>query len=99
MMKTAYVAICKWLTEKSDHHRRKEHLKKYGCDIKCPHCDQWFSLSGRNHKHEIVDRPDWGIIVECGECSWTSYWNLTAAPVPLRCDVSGNPISSRKDKE
>lgn len=71
---------------------KKEHMKQYGTDIKCPNCNEWFSTSSIKHNHNHVDPQPWfGSHVRCGQCGHDSYWNLMIAPVAIRCDEKGNP--------
>lgn len=83
-----YEKIFKWSRKKV----REEKLNKYGTDIKCPNCKEWFSVSGVDHKHEHVSEPEFGFHVKCGQCEHESYWNAVAAPVLLNCDEKGNPL-------
>ena len=86
------IKLWKWLYTLSRKKVKQEHLNKYHCDIKCPNCNEWFSISGVNHKHEHISEPDFGFHVRCGQCGHDSYWNAVAAPVLLRCDERGMPL-------
>lgn len=67
---------------------KEAHLIKNGCDIKCPNCNEWFSVSGIEYKH--TQESVWfGSSCICGQCNHKSYWNMIAAPVPLLCNESG----------
>lgn len=67
---------------------QENHLTKWGCDLKCPSCDEWFSVSAVEYKH--THEAIWfGSICTCGQCKHKSYWNMMAAPVPLLCDENG----------
>ena len=72
----------------------KDHLKNHKCDIKCNKCKEWYSVSGVEFKHQIKSL-DFGYSTVCGKCGEKSYWNSIAAPVPLLCDESGNPIGHK----
>lgn len=70
---------------------KEEHLKKHKNDIKCENCNEWYSVSGVEYKHEIGSF-DYGYFTVCGKCGEKSYWNTVAAPVALLCDKNGTPI-------
>lgn len=53
-------------------------------------CNEWYSLSGINHKHRIED-TEFGVKTSCGQCGYVSYWNLEIAPVAILCNDSGIP--------
>lgn len=72
---------------------RKEHLRVHKNDIKCPNCNEWYSLSGINHKHYIED-TEFGVKTSCGQCSYASFWNLEIAPVAILCNESGTPLNN-----
>ena len=72
---------------------RKEHLKVHKNDIKCTNCNEWYSISGINHKHHIED-TEFGVKTSCGQCGNTSYWNLEIAPVAILCNDSGIPLNN-----
>ena len=75
---------------------REIHMELYKNDIKCPFCNEWFSISGIEHKHEYADpQPEFGVHVRCGQCKRNSYWNLVIAPVALRCEPDGTPIQDK----
>ena len=82
----------KWLLLLSKRKVKERHLRKVGNDIKCPHCNEWFSISGVEFKHKHFDEV-FGSCAECGKCEQISYWNLVAAPMPLLCDSQGTPLS------
>lgn len=70
---------------------REKHLTKYSVDLKCPNCNEWFSISAINYKH--LHEPVWfGSACTCGQCSHKSYWNMTTAAAPLLSDDMGNPL-------
>lgn len=74
---------------------KEDHLKKHKNDIKCTNCNEWYSVSGVEYKHEI--HPfDYGYLTVCGKCGEKSHWNTVAAPVALLCDSDGNPINGDK---
>jgi hypothetical protein len=81
-----------WLFKKSRRLVRDNQLERTRCDIKCPNCREWFSVSAVDYKHEHVSQPEWGFHVKCGQCSYESYWNSVAAPVLLRCNDKGSPL-------
>jgi len=94
LRKKLYTLLYRWSRQKV----RTHSLKKHGCDIKCPNCNEWFSVSGIDWKHEHVSEPDWGFHVRCGKCGHESYWNAVAAPILMLCDESGNPYSQENLK-
>jgi hypothetical protein len=71
---------------------REQHLQKYNNDVKCPNCNDWFSLSSLNYKHEHVTNPSWGFHLKCGQCKHESYWNAEIAPVLILCNANGIPL-------
>lgn len=71
---------------------RNRHLNKGHVDIKCPNCNEWFSISGVEKNHIVVNMPEFGSHVKCGKCGEESFWNAVAAPIPLRCDSKGNVL-------
>lgn len=91
-MRFAFEWMYKKLHQFSANKVKELHLKKYGADIKCPNCNQWFSISGIGNKHEHVSKPEFGYHVKCGACNHESYWNAVAAPVLLLCDEKGTPL-------
>jgi len=86
--------ITKWYKKLYLHSKEKiqtRHLAKYGCDLKCPCCNEWFSVSGVEYKH-VHEAMSFGSACTCGQCGTKSYWNMEAAPVPLLSDENGVPI-------
>jgi hypothetical protein len=86
------IRVWKWLHQFSEKKYKEAHLNKYHSDIKCPNCEEWFSISGIKHNHEAVSKPDWGFHVKCGLCKHESYWNAVAAPVLLIAKPNGDPL-------
>lgn len=82
----------KWVYKKAEENYLEAHREIYPTDLKCPHCNTWFSLSAIDYKHESVEQYDWGDSVKCGKCGGVSHWNLCAAPVALLCNEDGDPI-------
>lgn len=80
-----------WALRLSKKKIMEQHLKEVGNDIKCPNCNEWFSVSGVDHKH-TSHNEEFGVSTECGKCNHWSYWNLDAAPVPLLCNSQGTPL-------
>lgn len=86
-MKSFWSRIYKYSKDKV----REEHLAKWHNDIKCPNCNEWFSVSGIQYKHD--QESIWfGCICTCGQCNYKSYWNLEAFPFPALADKDGNPL-------
>ncbi len=84
-----YAKLYLWAKQKY----RDVHLDTYYNDIKCPNCNEWFSITGIQHKHQYVKPEPWfGYAVECGNCKHLSYWNCVAFPFPARCKDNGDPI-------
>lgn len=84
--------LWEWVFKKAREQYREAHMDKYKNDIKCPHCNEWFSVSGIDYKHEHVDEPDFGFHVKCGKCQGESYWNAVAFPFLALCNEKGNPL-------
>lgn len=73
----------------------QEHLQKYGCNTRCPNCLRWdhqIFVEGVSKRIVRSDGTDY-ISSKCGECGFTAYWDYGLAPVPVKCDEQGNPIS------
>lgn len=66
-------------------------------DIKCPHCNKWYTESHQDGPIGLEDMYDWGYRWTCCNCKSVSYWNAIAAPVLLRCDEQGTPYVKRKE--
>lgn len=82
-----------WLMKFSKKKFREAHLDEYKNDIKCSGCNEWFSVTGTEHKHTYIgEQPSFGIRVKCGNCGHVSYWNLEIAPVAIECDKDGKPL-------
>ena len=80
---------------------KKEHLKIRHNDIKCPYCNEWFSISEIRFKHKIYDKNKENpevVTCTCGQCKFTSYWNTAIAPVLVRCNKDGWPVTTLKEK-
>jgi len=64
----------------------KRHLKRTGTDIKCPSCNEWFSVSGVKYKHkkrfyDPVNMNELSYYVcSCGQCGHESKWTGDLAP-------------------
>lgn len=86
------IRLWKWLFELSRKKYKKAHLDKYHNDIKCPYCKEWFSISGIDHKHSTVSKPEWGFHVKCGKCEHESYWNAVAFPFLALANYRGDPV-------
>lgn len=71
---------------------RDAHLDKFKNDARCQVCQEWYSITGLEAKHEHVSEPEWGYKIKCGKCEGITFWNAVAAPVLLRCDSKGNPL-------
>lgn len=82
--------LWKWLFNFSRRKFKEEHLKVHKNDIKCPNCNEWYSISGIDHQHTYADAGDWGAATLCGKCGHLSYWNLVAFPFPVLCDENGD---------
>ena len=83
----------RWLYKIIHKKLHQQHLEVYKSDIKCPRCNEWFSITGVFHKHAYTEtQPDWGASVICGQCKEHSHWNLEIAPVAIRCNEKGNPL-------
>ena len=87
--------LWKWLYNLSSRKIQDNHLKKTGSDIKCPNCNDWFSVSGINHEHTHISKPEWGYHLKCGKCNHDSYWNADIAPMLLHCDCDGKPYQCK----
>ena len=74
---------------------KENHLKHHKTDIKCPNCDEWYSVSGVEYNHKI-ETVEYGYSTICGQCGTKSYWNTEAAPVLILCDEDGIPLEKRK---
>lgn len=86
------IKFWKWLFNFSRKKFMEEHLKIHHNDIKCINCHEWYSISGIDHKHEVVNDTDWGCSVRCGKCKKVSHYNLAIAPVAIRCNEKGIPV-------
>lgn len=86
------MTVWDWLIKVSEKKVTERYLSKGYCDIKCPTCNQWYSLQQRKYSH-VFREEDYGFLWLCGCCSNTSYWNTIAAPVALVCDKEGNPLN------
>jgi len=60
-------------------------------DTKCSHCLQWESMVGLDHGPSEYLQTDFGYAMVCANCKQTTFFNIDAAPFPLRCDASGRP--------
>lgn len=89
------IKFWKWLYKLSHRKIRDWHLNKYHTDIKCPNCNEWFSVTGQFHRH-VQEPMDWGSSCSCGNCGYVSYWNQEAFPFPARCDKDGNILKDEK---
>lgn len=73
----------KWAYKKVKTKARNSHLAVYHNDIKCPTCNEWFSISGITSNHTITHSScDTYSFTTCGQCKHTSKWNLVAFPFP-----------------
>ena len=88
--------IMKWLYIRAEKLFRAAHLEKYGNDIKCDGCNEWFSVSGikYNHTNKYDEHKD-VFICQCGQCGNISRWSPSIAPFLVRVDDLGNPISHK----
>ena len=85
--------IYAWLFKKSKSMYKEEHLKHHHSDIKCPQCNEWFSISGIEHKHNNSYIEDIDIYsCYCGKCGHTSYWNPNISMFLVLCDEKGHPL-------
>ena len=72
---------------------KKCHMKIWNTDIKCPNCNEWFSVSGVMHKHEHVRKPNSDLSeVVCGQCGHHSFWSAHLAPCLVLVDENGKPL-------
>jgi len=88
-----YENLLKKIIHNFENHFRKVHLKRLGTDIKCPNCNEWFSVSGIKYKHHNAKSPDhdyW--ICTCGQCGFKSNWSGNIIPGLIRVDDNGNPV-------
>lgn len=86
----------KWLFKLSRDRFKEAHLDRHKNDIKCPNCNEWFSISGVDYKHEHLDPiNDECSTVKCGKCKHISNWNLCVAPCPILADERGYPIETK----
>lgn len=86
------IKLWSWLYKLSRREIEKSHLNRNYCDVKCPNCKEWFSISGVLHQHEHVSCPEFGYHLRCGQCNHESYWNAVSAPILLLCDSEGHQI-------
>ena len=77
---------------------REEHMNKYHIDIKCPNCNEWFSITTIDYEYERVAEYEWGDSCKCGKCGYISHWNLCAFPFPALSDENGNPVIDKERK-
>lgn len=81
------MSFWRWLKGYAEARIEKAHTKKHGCDVKCPHCKNWWSQTeGRfinRTAYRLTSVPGHLSIYECGKCYSDSYWNFGIAPVPL----------------
>ena len=74
-------------------HFKEAHLDEHHNDIKCPQCNEWFSVSGLKYKHEHREDLEFNrdlYVAECGQCGYISLWNMSIAPFPVLVDSNGN---------
>ncbi|AUR96386.1 hypothetical protein HOU79_gp19 [Vibrio phage 1.224.A._10N.261.48.B1] len=87
MLHKLYRKIYVWSSAKL----RDAYLEEHGVSVRCPHCT--------THDYEYRDKPSdfltnhFGFTYVCHRCNKASYWNSVVAPVPLRCDIAGTPIT------
>lgn len=68
-------------------------LNKNHNDIKCPNCNEWFSVSGIEHNHHNkYDEDNDFFRCKCGKCDYTSNWSPSIAPVLVLVDSKGDPV-------
>ena len=75
---------------------KENHLKKTGNDIKCPNCNEWFSVSGVKYKHKYENKNTLGYRT-CGQCKHVSIWSYNLAPVAILVDENEVPIKEVND--
>lgn len=88
-----------YLRQKSISKIKDIHSKKYA-DIKCPNCEEWFSISGIDYKHistKIKYNNNIILQCKCGKCQTTNYWNLSLCPAPIISNKFGTPIQIEKN--
>ena len=74
---------------------KESHLNRAGNDIKCPNCNEWFSVSGVKYKHKYESDDGLGYCT-CGQCSHTSIWSYNLAPFAVLVDENEVPIEKVK---
>lgn len=93
MFKT-YENILKKIIRALEDHFKTVHLNRVHTDMKCPNCNEWFSVSGIKYKHSLEKEPkhDFSICI-CGQCGFKSNWSPHIAPCLIRVDDNGIPIT------
>lgn len=82
----------KWLFLLAKAKFKEAHLNTYYSDIKCPGCQEWFSISGIENKHEKEWSGKGYWVATCGQCKTVSNWSGDIAPMLVRVDDSGYPL-------
>jgi len=80
--------VFKFIYEWSKRKIRDTHLKTHHLDLLCTNCNEWRSITGPSK----VKQESYGYTTTCGNCNHESHWNSHIAPMPIKCDESGNPI-------
>lgn len=60
----------RWLHARCERALAQIHLKKYGCNLKCPQCQQWTYL----YPSESMGTEDGRHIIKCGCCHRQTKW-------------------------
>ena len=81
----------KYMYKRSRRSYQDAYEDRWGNDIKCVNCNEWYSLSGALYKHKM-ENMQFGFKTTCGQCGHVSYWNGEIAPVLVVCDDKGLPL-------
>ena len=87
--------LWKWLFLRSKKELKDISLNKYHNDIKCPYCNEWFSISGVEYKHKILAENELFIPIICGQCKNQSNWSPHIAPFLVLVDDTGSPLNEK----
>lgn len=65
--------ITNWLEERATKRKKREYLKRHGCDSCCPECKKWES---DDNLITTVDNDDGSVTRQCSSCSykWTAIF-------------------------
>jgi len=59
---------------------------EYGCNVKCPKCNQWMHNRSVKPHVNAIDREAGIYAYTCDSCGKESTWDFGSAPVPLFLD-------------